>query len=298
MYDRILIAVDGSDEAEHAARWGLELATRLEATVDVLHVVPRKSLRLTKTADEKARLREHGETALSTVEALAAELDCPVSSRLVEGKPAAQISDYAASQNADFVVVGRQGKTGLGKRLLGGVTEQVLHRCDVPVFVVPDASRVSEQATDDTRVLVPTDGSENAAAATQYGATIARAYDADVHVLNVVDMQAAGGMFDAGGLEAEFVERLAAKGQEAVERVADAIRETAPGLNVSTAVEQTASFEGSAAGIREYVEDNGIDLVVMGSHGRSNLRRQLLGSVASTVLRTVDVPVLVVTRRS
>jgi nucleotide-binding universal stress UspA family protein len=296
MYERIVIAVDGSDEAEHAARRGLELAARLEAAVDVLHVVPRKSLRLTQTAAEKAQLRDRGEAALSAIESLAAELDHPVSSRLVEGKPAAQISDYAASQNADLVVVGRQGKTGLGKRLLGGVTEQVLHRSDVPVFVVPDASRGGEQA-DYTRLLVPTDGSENAGVATQHGVTIARSYDAEVHVLNVVDIQAAGGMFDAGGLDAEFVERLTARGQEAVEGVADEIRETAPDLHVSTAVEETTSFEGTAAGIREYVEDNGIDLVVMGSHGRSNLRRQLLGSVASTVLRTVDVPVLVVKRR-
>lgn len=296
MYDRIVIAVDGSEEAKHAARRGLELATRLEATVDVLHVVPQKSLRLTQTAAEKARLRDHGEAALSAIEALAAELDYPVRSRLVEGKPATQISDYAADQNADLVVVGRQGKTGLGKRLLGGVTEQVLHRSDVPVFVVPSADGTSEQTPKYDRVLIPTDGSENAEGATQYGATIARTYGSDVHVLNVVDLQAAGGMFDAGGLEAEFVERLDAKGEEAVERVADEIRASDPDLDVSTAVEKAASFEGTAAGIREYVANNDIDLVVMGSHGRSNLRRQLLGSVASTVLRTVDVPVLIVKR--
>jgi nucleotide-binding universal stress UspA family protein len=47
---------------------------------------------------------------------------------------------------------------------------------------------------------------------------------------------------------------------------------------------------------RAYVQEHGLDLIVMGSHGRSNLRRQLIGSVASTVLRTVGVPVLVVTR--
>ncbi|MEF8824887.1 MAG: universal stress protein [Halapricum sp.] len=65
---------------------------------------------------------------------------------------------------------------------------------------------------------------------------------------------------------------------------------------MKTAVERTTSFEGAAAGVREYVEENGVDLVIMESHGRSNLKRQLLGSVASTVLPTVDVPVLVVKR--
>jgi nucleotide-binding universal stress UspA family protein len=67
-------------------------------------------------------------------------------------------------------------------------------------------------------------------------------------------------------------------------------------LDVSAAVVRTTAFEGVAAGIREYVADAGIDIIVMGSHGRSNLKRQLLGSVASNVLRTVDVPVLIVKR--
>ncbi|WP_081985449.1 universal stress protein [Natrinema salifodinae] len=74
--------------------------------------------------------------------------------------------------------------------------------------------------------------------------------------------------------------------------------ERAPELDVTTAVVRTTSFEGVAAGIREYVADHNIDCLVVGSHGRSNLRKQLLGSVTSTLIRTVDVPVLVVPRSS
>jgi nucleotide-binding universal stress UspA family protein len=51
---------------------------------------------------------------------------------MIEGKPAVRISEYADEQGADLIVVGRQGLTGLGRRLLGGVTEQVLHRSEVP----------------------------------------------------------------------------------------------------------------------------------------------------------------------
>jgi nucleotide-binding universal stress UspA family protein len=166
------------------------------------------------------------------------------------------------------------------------------------VLVVPGEEDEDRTGADYSRVLVTTDGSENAEVATPHGTAIARGYGSDLHVLNVVDLQAAGGVFHAGGLEQEFLERLDARGQEAVDSVADWIERSAPELTVETAVERTASFEGAAAGIREYVEENGVDLVVMGSHGRSNLQRQLIGSVASTVLRTVDVPVLVVKRPS
>jgi nucleotide-binding universal stress UspA family protein len=186
--------------------------------------------------------------------------------------------------------------TGLGKRLLGGVTEQVLHQSDIPVFVVPGEDGVSETNKGYSRVLIPTDGSENAEAATPHGVTISQHFDSAIHVLSVVDLQAAGGAFNAGGLEKEFIERLEVKGQGAVDRVRDEITDIDPDIKVRTAVERTTSFEGAAAGVRDYVGNTEIDLVVMGSHGRSNLRRQLLGSVASTVLRTVDVPVLVVKR--
>ena len=295
MYDRIVIAVDGSDEARRAARRGLQLARVFDATVTVLSVVEQKTLRLTETSAEKTQLRERRESAITEIEELASELGHPVTTTLTEGKPAVQISEYAAEQDADLIVVGRQGLTGLGRRLLGGVTEQVLHRSDVPVLVVPGEDD-AEMEADYTRVLITTDGSENADVAIPHGIAIAQRYDSAVHVLNVVDLQAAGGAFNAGGLEKEFIERLDARGQDAVDSVATKIEDSAPDLTVETAVERTSSFEGAAAGVREYVEESDVDLVVMGSHGRSNLQRQLIGRVASTVLRTVDVPVLVVKR--
>ena len=296
MYDRIVIAVDGSEEARRAARRGLELARAVDATVTVLAVLEQKALRLTRRSTEKRRLRERGEAALADVEALAETLDQSVTTTLLEGKPAVRISEYAADEDADLVVVGRQGLTGLGRRLLGGVTEQVLHRSDVPVLVVPDDDSGEPTPAEFSRVLLTTDGSENADVAIPHGVGLARRFGSTVHVLNVVDLQAAGGMFSAGGLDAEFLERLEARGREAVDGVVHQIQDSAPDLPVETAVERTTSFDGAAAGVREYVADHDIDLVVLGSHGRSNVGRQLLGSVASAVLRTVDVPVLVVKR--
>ncbi|WP_090623281.1 universal stress protein [Natrinema salaciae] len=294
MYDRILIAVDGSEEAERAARRGLEFARAFDATVDVLCVVERKSLRLAATADEKSRLRDRGETVLEEIEAIASAIGQPVTTELTDGKPASRIAAYAAERDAGLIVVGRQGLTGLEKRLLGGVTERLLHRSDVPVFVVPKGA--SDAAIDYSDLLVPTDGSEIATAAARHGGAIAKRYGSTVHVLNVVDLQAAGGAFNAGGLDRTFTERLEENGTEVVEDVASEIDDTAP--HVTTAVLQTKSFDGVAAGIREYVDDADIDLVVMGARGRSNLGRRVLGSVTAALLRTIDTPMLVATRPS
>jgi|AntDeeMetagen681_2_1112603.scaffolds.fasta_scaffold07433_1 nucleotide-binding universal stress UspA family protein len=296
MYDRILLPVDGSDEAKRAAKRGIELARTFDAAVDIVHVVERRSRRLARTDAETAQLRERGDRILAEIEALASAVDRPVTTTLTEGTPAVRIAEHAADRDASLIVIGKQGLTGLGKRLLGGVTEGVLQRSDVPVLVVPAGDRSAEDAFDYARVLVPTDGSESAAAAAPHGATVARRYGATVHVLSVVDLQAAGGAFNAGGLEKSFVERLEAQGMAAVDELADEIEGRDADLELETDVVRTTSFDGVAAGIREYVAEHDVDIVVMGSHGRSNLRRQLLGSVTATVLRTVDIPILVVTR--
>ena len=296
MYDRVLIPVDGSDEATAAARRGLALARDFGATAEAVYVVEQRARRLTRTDRESGRLREHGESVLAEIESLAADIGQPVTTELLEGKPGVQIDEYARETDAALIVLGRQGMTGLGKRLLGGVTEQVLHRTAVPVLVVSEETQAEGDEFDYSRVLVPTDGSENATMATRHGAAVADRYDAAVHVLNIVDIQAAGGAFNAGGLDETFIERLEENGRDAVAATADELRRTASDVSVVTAVERTDSFDGVAAGIREYVADRDIDLVVMGSHGRSNLKRQLLGSVASQLIRTVSVPVLVTPR--
>lgn len=295
MYDRLLLPVDGSDEARRAARRGLLLAKRFEAEAVALHVVESSGLRLTRTPSEEQALRDRGEAILSDVEELAADIGQPVTTELAEGKVVDRITSRATAHDTDLVVLGRQGLSGLGRRLLGGTTERVLARGICPVLVVP-AEGEPATSGEINRLLVPTDGSENAERATGHASTVASRYDATVHVLNVVDLQAAGGAFDAGGLEAAFVDRLETAGGEAVERMARDLRDALADPTVETAVVTTAQFDGIAAGIESYVNEQAIDLVIMGSHGRSNVRRQVLGSVASTVLRTVDVPVLVVNR--
>ena len=292
MYDHIVIPVDGSDGATAAARHGFALAARFDATVSVLHVVERRALRLTATDDERTQLQSTGDAIVDAAAALAPDDLGSVTTDVVEGAPADRIAAYAEPRDADLIVVGRQGVSGLGKRLLGGVTERLLGRSATPVLVVPAVDAAAD--ADYSRLLSPTDGSDTAAAATPHTAALARALGAAVHVLNVVDLQAAGGVFNAGGLEPEFVDRLERRGHDAVEAVADGLGETAPDVEVHTAVERASPRAGVAGRVRDYVEAAGIDLVVMGASGRSNRNRQLLGSVASTVLRTVDVPVLVV----
>ncbi|MEF8774084.1 MAG: universal stress protein [Halobacteriales archaeon] len=117
-------------------------------------------------------------------------------------------------------------------------------------------------------ILFPTDGSDHATAALPHAIEHADRYGATLDVLY------------AAGDEGD--------GEDVVEAAADRARDA--GLEVNTAVVQGPPDEV----IVDYVADRGVDMVVMGSQGRGGLDRLVVGSVTESVLRRLEVPMLVV----
>ena len=138
-------------------------------------------------------------------------------------------------------------------------------------------------------VLVATDDSPCARGAAAHATALAAALGGRVEALSVVDPAEFGG--SAAGAAPELVERRAARAHEeadaAVERAADGAR--AAGVPVETTV-----TEGRVrAALDERLAAGDVDLVAVGTHGRTGLDRYLLGSVAAHLVRTSSVPVLV-----
>lgn len=147
------------------------------------------------------------------------------------------------------------------------------------------------------RILIPTDGSDVAETAIDQALDLAERYGAEVHALFVVDTDSLS--LTLGGEQLDRIEQgrfdemeeVKAKAEEATGYVAE--RASERGLDVVEHVSAGRPHEMVA----QYAEGHGIDLVVMGSHGRSGVRRALLGSVTERVLRGTDAPVLVVDAR-
>lgn len=135
------------------------------------------------------------------------------------------------------------------------------------------------------RILLPTDGSPGADRAVEHALDLAEGFGATLHVLYVVDTNAlpldvhARAVFDY----------LEAQGRRAEAEIAARAEERGIDVVVGQIGEGTPH-----EAILEYAEDNDVDLVVMGTHGRRGLDRFLLGSVTERVLRLTDVPVLTV----
>ncbi|WP_226013400.1 universal stress protein [Halomicrobium salinisoli] len=136
-------------------------------------------------------------------------------------------------------------------------------------------------------ILVPTDGSEHARRAAEHAAALADAFDAALHVVTVVDLNAAAGPFSAGGLDDREIQRLKDRRAEAIEAVESAIDATG-----DLHTEVVTGRPGKA--ILQYAGEHGVDLIAMGTHGRSGVRRAIAGSVAEHVVRRATVPVITV----
>jgi len=144
------------------------------------------------------------------------------------------------------------------------------------------------------QILVPTDGSEAARAAVDQAADIASKYGAMIHALYVIDIDTTSVTLGSGQVERlqrgelDEMPEVKARAEDATGYVADV------GAGYGVEVEEHVVVGYPARSIRSFVEDHDIDLVVIGSHGRSGLSRVILGSVAEKVLRQTRLPVLVV----
>jgi len=136
-------------------------------------------------------------------------------------------------------------------------------------------------------LLVPTDFSPYAEDALAYAIALARALRARVTLLHVISAMywATGEM--PGALSASLMEELESVAQQSLEQAFQRVR--AAGLEGEVVVLHGSPFEGIVSAAR----DQGVDLIVMGSHGRTGLPHLLLGSVAERVVRLAPCPVLV-----
>ncbi|WP_135304637.1 universal stress protein [Haloarcula amylovorans] len=292
MYDDILIPTDGSDHAVRAAEHGAFLADAFDATVHLLTVVDLSEAAGPFSAggvDEEFvdRLETNAQTAIDALDDAVAAVET-VQSSVLTGQPSKTILDYVDDHDIDLVTMGTHGRRGLSRYLVGSVAERVVRQSPVPVLTVRATERsIVNDGYDD--ILVPTDGSDYATAAVAHAIAIAEQSEARIHAVSVVNL----GDIATGtevGVPPGLLEQFETLAEESAESVATAAREA--GLDAETSV----STGVPARKLLDYVANHDIDLVAMGTHGRTGWNRLLLGSTAERLVRQTHVPVLTVHR--
>jgi len=137
-------------------------------------------------------------------------------------------------------------------------------------------------------LLVPVDGSDASDAAVDHALELATAFDAGLHFVFAVEVSPDSVARGVGGIDPTVAESLREEGEEVIA----AHRETA--MELELPCEHTIETGAPDEVIANAAENAGADAVVMGTHAREGLERELLGSTAERVLRGVDLPVLAV----
>jgi glycine betaine transporter len=140
-------------------------------------------------------------------------------------------------------------------------------------------------------ILVPTDLSDGAEQALDYACELARTLGAQIHLLNVISIPALGVPELGIALASTMIDQLVIDNQTALDRLA----RTKCTAQIGRVMVKTGNARDA---INQTAKELGVDLIVMGTHGRHGVSRALLGSVAETVVRSAPCAVLTVRMRN
>ncbi len=279
-FAKVLICTDGSPDSEGAITAALDLAKTMGSRIFLLEVVyfltgyelqspdtltpPVVNLELMEAQEKAVKER------LETWKARAAEKGVILEPRIRTSSSAYEgILEEAAELQPDLVIMGRHGYTGLTRLLMGSVTARVIGHSDCHVLVVPQGGALSF-----ARLLVASDGSPYSEAAWVEALTLTKVMDS---YLVAVSVAASDGDIPAATKVVRTLELEAEK----------------EGISLETMIPMGRADEG----IIKAAEFKQASLIVVGSHGRTGLKRLLMGSVAERVIGQAPCGVLVVKKR-
>ncbi len=216
--------------------------------------------------------------------------ECRIRTLVVEGDVAGCIVDTAAAEGVDLIVMTTHGYSGFTRWMLGSITERVLRGAPCPALVVREAIPLC-------KALISLDGSALAEEALAPGLALAHILGCQVTLLRADSGQELSaveqGMLQMAG--AGSCQDLVDQGEARLYHYLECLarKHRTPDLTIETAVIQAKPAEA----ILSYAEAEGIDLIIMASHGRGGVRRWVYGSVTEKVLRQANRAMLIVRPR-
>jgi len=300
---RILVGTDFSPESHLALAHALRIARRLDATLLLAHAGTVIEPTAAALAPESAVLVEYqkivaeheveNRTRLAELVREVQAQGLKAEEHLIDGFADTALRDAAEALDADLVVIGTHGRTGLKRLLLGSVAERVVRLCRRHVMVAR-ATGIENALPNTTyrRVLVPTDFERLAEQAFEIALSLVEP-DGTIELFHSWHLPLSTTMVPGRAGEAAL-EPVRISIEEGARAKAQALIERHP--QAAGRVSVTVFNESPARAISERAEQ-GHDLIVMGGHGHRGLSRWILGSVAEATVRHAPCSVLVVHAR-
>ncbi|MGE0352976.1 MAG: universal stress protein [Gemmatimonadales bacterium] len=296
-YQTILVPLDGSEFAEQALPLAERLARQTGANLHLLMVhVPipgwytaAEVAALSPTLEQEARQRE--ELYLDGVASrLKRERGVPVSCSLLEGNVAAALSEYAVTIGADLVVMTTHGRSGLDRVWLGSIADKLIRRLTIPLLLVRPDETGKGVSPLLQRILVPMDGSALAESVLEKARAVARLTGAEFILGMIVEpVPVLLPTFPYPvEVSTESPEHRELAARRYLEKIKAQLR--GEGFKVRTRV---VLGDKAAKQIVEIAEEEKCDLIAIATHGAGGLDRLMFGSVTDRVVRSSQIPILV-----
>ena len=297
MYTKLLIPLDGSRTSEKVIPFARVLAATLKLPVELLEVVDVSAVSA-HVASDKARyldalIAEGERESREHLKTVAGEFPgSKVSCTVERGKPADAIIERAAADKGTLIAMATHGRSGVNRWVMGSVAEKVLRGSESTMFLV----RANEEAGANgaaifRSVVVPLDGSELAESVLPSVVEIAKSLDLEVVLCRAYEL-AASAYYGSEDYLPNYDEMLVNLKKEVEEYLTDKAGSLKQG---GLARVSWLAMAGSGADeIVRYSREHPDALIAMCTHGRSGVRRWVLGSVTERVVRHSGDPVLVV----
>ena len=278
MIKNILCGVDGSPGGEVASEYAIDLAKRLGARLEAVHIVDSRMLDFSLVAPQpgvitwnpaavnglQEALRARGEQLLQKTAARGEAAGVPLTTILEFGHPAQVLKEIQA--RTELVVIGRQGEhSKSAPDLTGSSMERFIRHASRPCLVTPGVFRPV------SKILVGVDGSESAARALHEAIELANALQVPLVILTVAERESDLPVAQQHAAEAHSL----ARGHNCAAAAITAVG--TPGIRILEQAVETAC-----------------NLVVLGSHGHGWIYDRLIGSAAAHVVSRGQMPVMLV----
>jgi nucleotide-binding universal stress UspA family protein len=294
LFSHILVGIEDSEPSRDAVALAVRLASEHGGRLDLCHTVDWRPM-IAEIASTGAivdpdtivdDLRADGEAVLARARDVAAGAGIDARTYILEGDPAEGIVGLAAENGCSLIVMGTHGRKGLGHVVLGSTTEAVLRYSSIPVLTVHAGAKIAASARRCfERIVVGVDDSYPSDAAIEAIVDLPTEDRREVIFCSVADGDDVVG--GRGYYYAAVHEGLHEHAQYVVDKAVALAR--AHGVAAAGCV-----VAGNAErALIDAATDRSADLIVLGSHGRRGMRRFFLGSVAESVVRSAEIPVLV-----
>lgn len=295
---KILVPIDGSKYSENSLAFVASRATLLGNNPEIelfvaLEPLPARATRLVGGSSLNAYYEEEAQKIFEPARAFLNAANIRAKETYVIGAPDEVIAEEAERFGADLIIMGSRGRTALAGLFLGSVTNGVLARTKTPILILRNKPAPEQDAM---KIGIAVDGSAYGEAAVNYAVRHKNLFGegASFYLINVTSDYTGAVMPDMAGMALPALSENEVRELQKKE-FAETTEPVLPLFAKAGLAPQEVCLVGNPGDeIAAFAKNEGLDMVVMGSHGYGRFKSAVMGSTAMRIAAQGDVPILLI----